>query len=322
MGRKNLIKINFPDYNKLTTVGECIISLLFPFLWPHVYAPILPASLHHFLDAPVPFVMGLHADSESSLKIGSESTLCYVDLDKKSIQLPEELPIFPHKMDFISEITAVLDKFQIPRDRSLDPAPLITNLKNQNHDIMTSSCTLPSGAHIRRKHSLHDVLDWDRPNSPDIQNLPQRSEAYQKIVNIVRRTGVKIDDVDSDCMPNTRKGPLTPHEQYCEDLRFNNSIREIFLNRFVQIFAAYEHFVVLPNQEKDEWLTNRESLQNFDKASFLSDQPQHHRPFLSQFLESQMFATLIDNKIMSAWSDTTETDYNLKLFDTRIKILR
>lgn len=77
----------------------------------------------------------------------------------------------------------------------------------------------------------------------------------------------------------------------------------------------------MPNQEKDEWLTNRESLQNFDKASFLSDQPQHHRSFLSQFLESQMFATLIDNKIMSAWSDTTYRvyrliDYNLKLFDT------
>lgn len=179
-------------------------------MWPHVYAPILPASLHHFLDAPIPFVMGLHADSDSSLKIGTESTLCYVDLDKKSIQLPEELPIFPHKIDFISEITSVLDKFKIPSDRSLDPAPLITNLKIQNHDIMTSSSTLPSGAHIRRKRciGLGDVLDWDRPNSPDIQNLPQRSEAYQKIVNIVRRTGVKINDVDTDCMPNTRKGPF------------------------------------------------------------------------------------------------------------------
>ena len=38
---------------------ECISSLLFPFSWAHVYAPILPASMHHFLDAPVPFIMGL-----------------------------------------------------------------------------------------------------------------------------------------------------------------------------------------------------------------------------------------------------------------------
>lgn len=78
---------------------------------------------------------------------------------------------------------------------------------------------------------------------------------------------------------------------------------------------------ILPNQDREEWLTNRESLQNFDKASFLSDQQQHHRPFLSQFLESQMFATLIDNKIMASFQNS-EVDTNLQLFDTRIKILR
>lgn len=39
-------------------VAEGVTSLLFPFSWPHVYVPILPASLHHFLDAPVPYLMG------------------------------------------------------------------------------------------------------------------------------------------------------------------------------------------------------------------------------------------------------------------------
>lgn len=60
-------------------------------------------------------------------------------------------------------------------------------------------------------------------------------------------------------------------------------------------------------------------MQNFDKAAFLSDQPEQHRPFLSRFLESQMFATLIDNKIMSTFGDI---DDNLQLFDNRIKFLR
>ncbi|XP_050081319.1 DENN domain-containing protein 5B isoform X2 [Anopheles maculipalpis] len=329
------------DYQKLTIVAECITSLLFPFQWPHVYAPILPASLHHFLDAPVPFVMGLHADCDSSVRIGSEANLCYVDIDKKSVQLPEELPSFPHRHDFISEITAILDKYSVPRDRSLDP-PSILSPKNllKDHDMMTASCTLPSGMHVRRKHSLHDLLDWDRPNSPDMPlpptAVPARPDVRQRIVDIVRRSGG--DEVDSggpnEVMPSTKqKQPLSTLEQYYEDLRLNNALREIFLNRFVQMFAAYEHFVILPNQSKDEWLTNRESLHNFDKASFLSDQPQHHRPFLSRFLESQMFATLIDNKIMLSWGDDLngcplvdslngDMEYSLKLFDSRIKILR
>ncbi|KXJ77369.1 hypothetical protein RP20_CCG007773 [Aedes albopictus] len=202
--------------------------------------------------------------------------------------------------------------------------------------MMTTSCTLPSGMHVRRKHSLHDVLDWDRPNSPDIPlpptAVPARPDVRQRIVDIVRRSGGdEVDSGTNEVMPSAKqKQPLSTLEQYYEDLRLNNSIREIFLNRFVQMFAAYEHFVILPNQDRDDWLSNRESLHNFDKASFLSDQPQHHRPFLSQFLESQMFVTLIDNKIMLSWGDdgslldslNGDVEYNLKLFDNRIKILR
>ena len=41
-------------------VAESVSTLIFPFQWQHVYVPILPASLIHFLDAPVPFIMGLH----------------------------------------------------------------------------------------------------------------------------------------------------------------------------------------------------------------------------------------------------------------------
>lgn len=190
--------------------------------------------------------------------------------------------------------------------------------------------------HARRKLSLHDTFDWDRPSSPlldsqtqpllastpdrSAQKPPLNNAALPRIGDIVRRSGVDEIDCSNDVMPTKRRGPLSQYERYCEDLRLNNSIREIFLNRFVQMFASYENFVILPNQDKNEWLTNRESLQNFDKASFLSDQQQHHRPFLSRFLESQMFATLIDNKIMAMWD--SDIDPNLKLFDNRIKILK
>lgn len=342
---ENQVLLKSADYQRLMIVGECITSLLYPFAWPHVYAPILPAALHHFLDAPVPFVMGLHAESENaSSKVGSEATLCYVDIDRRCIQTPEELPVFPHRTDFMIEISAALDKFNVLRDAKSDATsttatssilpPKPTYLHRPEFDAMTASCTLPSGLQARRKHSMHDVLDWDRPHSPSSEHLlsgysngstqpPPRSEALQRIVDIVRRTGVAVDEVDAtaDVMPaHSRKIPATPHEQYCEDLRLNNTIREIFLNRFVQMFAAYEHFVIQPNQAKHEWLSNRESLQNFDKASFLSDQQQQHRPFLSRFLESQMFATLIDNKIMSTWDG--DVDANLRLFDNRIKLLR
>lgn len=136
---------------------------------------------------------------------------------------------------------------------------------------------------------------------------------------------------------------LTPQEEYQETLIFNSAIREIFLNRFVQMFSSYEHFVIQPSQvhiksayeiksafcnynkinfmlkDKDEWINNRDSMHVFDKATFLSDQPTQHLPFLSRFLETQMFASLVDSKVMSTWS---ELDYNIKVFDQRIFALK
>ncbi|EGI61668.1 DENN domain-containing protein 5B [Acromyrmex echinatior] len=305
---ENQVLLRSADFHKLMVVSECITALLFPFSWQHVYVPILPASLHHFLDAPVPFIMGLHAHNEGGvLKIASEANLCYVDIDKQSSQFPEELPVFPHKMQFINEIRALLNKYKIPHSGKTDN--MIINY--YNGDIMTSSLTLPgSGFHLpRRKHSLHDVLDWDRPEpGPQSDNL-------QRTVDIIKR--VNMDDIDP--IEDTTEKILTPQEEYQETLIFNNTIREIFLNRFVQMFSSYEHFVIQPSQDKDEWINNRDSMHVFDKATFLSDQPTQHLPFLSRFLETQMFASLVDSKVMSTWS---ELDCNIKVFDQRISALK
>lgn len=350
----------------MTTVAECITSLIFPYEWQHVYAPILPSALHHFLDAPVPFIMGLHAEllDLGSNKIGTEATLCYVDIDNKTIQLPEEMPNFPQKQDFINEICDVMTKFEVPCDRTpqnpiqnandfdstiLNPKNLMKNnnfyfapassdkYSNIQYQRLsphastspgtTTTLTLPKSR--KKKHSLHDFLnDFDYCSPSSSPN--DRSSLEENIQNSA---------ISSSSLKKSSSSSVSKNEEYFNDLRLNAEIREIFLNRFCQIFLAYEQFVILPNQTKGEWLKNRESLHNFDKASFLSDQAQQHRPFLVRFLESQMFATLIDNKIMTSFDDKINNDTsgdkledfssfdmyvnkNLQLFDNRIKILK
>lgn len=95
----------------------------------------------------------------------------------------------------------------------------------------------------------------------------------------------------------------------------NISIREIFVNRFTHMMVDYEQFVILPRQTKDDWLNNREHMQNFDKAAFLSDQSKTNLPFMTLFVETQGFASLIDMKIMALWDDC---DPRLAYFDKRI----
>lgn len=53
-------------------VAESLTTLLFPFSWPHVYVPILPAAMYNFLDAPVPFLMGLRSLPSDDARIPSE----------------------------------------------------------------------------------------------------------------------------------------------------------------------------------------------------------------------------------------------------------
>lgn len=76
--RRKIIQSLSPclDYQRLMTVAEGITTLLFPFQWQHVYVPILPASLLHFLDAPVPYLMGLQS---------KEGT------DRSKLELPQEV---------------------------------------------------------------------------------------------------------------------------------------------------------------------------------------------------------------------------------------
>lgn len=70
----------------------------------------------------------------------------------------------------------------------------------------------------------------------------------------------------------------------------NNAIREVFLNRFCWLLYSYEHFVIgAACNDKETFFANRDSMANFDKAAFLSDQPDSNLPFLAAFLETQVF---------------------------------
>ncbi|XP_077674520.1 DENN domain-containing protein 5A isoform X4 [Eretmochelys imbricata] len=189
-------------YQRLMTVAETITALMFPFQWQHVYVPILPASLLHFLDAPVPYLMGLHSNGLD---------------DRSKLELPQELEV---------------------REET-----------SSNKDLK-------------------------------VQCDEEEFRVYQ----------------------------------------LNIQIREAFANRFTQMFADYEVFVIQPSQDKESWFTNREQMQNFDKASFLSDQPEPYLPFLSRFLETQMFASFIDNKIMC--HDEDDKDPILRVFDSRVDKIR
>ncbi|KAK7085845.1 DENN domain-containing protein 5B, partial [Halocaridina rubra] len=324
---ENQVILVSSDYYKLMLVAESISCLIFPFVWQHVYVPILPTSLHHFLDAPVPFIMGLQCalDSRDTIQIPNEANLCLVDVDEGTVEVPEDLPHFPHRTDFIQELNQILLKWEVPNgklDRNLNEHHSQYKYRRRrkfswSHDSdsgVSSTEGSMCGSHSSIT-SLPSSTVACPPNScrtPHLDPL-NLSPQLREITAIAKKAGVyDYDEVDRV----RRDGGIL------DELKFNNAVREIFLNRFVHMFCAYDHFVIQPNcheTDMEQWLSCRESMQNFDKATFLSDQPEAHLPFLSRFIESQMFTTLVDNKILSNWG---KHDTNLRIFDFRIRLLR
>nr|XP_060632765.1 DENN domain-containing protein 5B isoform X2 [Anolis sagrei ordinatus] len=296
------------DYQRLMTVAEGITTLLFPFQWQHVYVPILPASLLHFLDAPVPYLMGLQSKEgtdRSKLELPQEANLCFVDIDNHFIELPEELPQFPNKLNFIQEISEVLLQYEIPLEGNFPCSESATKLKN---------LVLNDLANDKKNGNIPS-------NTINMYELLKGNETIARLQALAKRTGVAMDkmSITAPLVEKERDVKLQCEDGELRDYKLNVQLREVFANRFTQMFADYEAFVIQAAQDRESWLTNREQMQNFDKASFLSDQPEPYLPFLSHFIETQMFATFIDNKIMSQWE---EKDPFLRVFDSRIEKIR
>ena len=131
-------------------------------------------------------------------------------------------------------------------------------------------------------------------------------------------------DLEEEGDEASDQNPLRGEHDFTPDTResgFAAAIREVFMSYFVEHFANYENFVIMPKQSFEQWKKNREQFQNFDKMAFLSDQPINYRAFYSAFVESTLFMQFVDKKIVTIW-EPEKADHSLRLFDARVEMYR
>uniref|UniRef100_A0A669DLA8 DENN domain containing 5B n=1 Tax=Oreochromis niloticus TaxID=8128 RepID=A0A669DLA8_ORENI len=283
------------DYQRLMTVAEGINTLLFPFQWQHIYLPIISAPLHHLLDAPVPFLMGIQrrdGAQRSSLNLPHEANLCFVDIDNHCVEAPEDLPQFPDQTELIQELSEVLLQFGLPPQGGVIAKPTTTS---------SSSPRLSSLV-------LEDLME-DRRNG----NLGGEELAVlERLQALARRCGGgKMSDGGK-----TLGHVFEEEEEELKAAKLNIQLREVFAGHFAAMFGRYDDFVIHSALDLDSWLSNREGMFNFDKGSFLSVQPTSHLHFLSRFLETSMFSSFVDGKVISRWADREPLQ---QLFDSRLE---
>ncbi|KAK4280838.1 hypothetical protein QN277_012408 [Acacia crassicarpa] len=104
--RRILLRAN--KYSLLTLVSEAICHLIYPFRWQHVYIPLLFFSGVDYIDAPTPYMMGLHSGVDTSAL--AMDGVVIVDLEYNRITTTEEIPPIPEpEFTFLrGEITKLL----------------------------------------------------------------------------------------------------------------------------------------------------------------------------------------------------------------------
>uniref|UniRef100_A0A0N5AA87 DENN domain-containing protein 5B n=1 Tax=Syphacia muris TaxID=451379 RepID=A0A0N5AA87_9BILA len=316
--------------SRLMLVAESLCLLAFPFRWQLTYVPILPYSQLKFMEAPVPYIMGLCYEEEIPEQI-FQSNVCVFDIDTGELEMPEDVPLIPDKSEMAHEVAAVLSRFEEQNNssgayvRSREINKLTKKQKGEwfskrmsrsfDDDALTSLYT---------EEHKNDSLKSSRKGltTLPLDDLLKQSEVLARVAAIARRAGVDVqmEKIEKELQSNDSYTNSPICRRYFSEMKLNNAIREIFLNRLAWLLYSYEHFVITTNTtDKDLYFASRDSLVNFDKAAFLSDQPDSNLPFLAAFLETQMFASFVDAKIVSQWE---ASDQNLQLFDARIQTLK
>ena len=189
------------------------------------------------------------------------------------------MPEFPYEAEFIREIEEAIMQYggregvTVLKEHAIEQREVLESSLNQNLNV-----SLP------KRFGSRDGLD----DSTD--TMEQLNQMISKFESLSHSRSSSSNKKSKDAL---------------ERLRLNNAVREVFSNRFCHMFLSYEHFVILAGPEianEDDDLTpdgldKESSTMNFDKISYLSDQNQAHLPFLTSFLETQIFANFIDDKI-------------------------
>eukprot|EP00835_Amoeboradix_gromovi_P004694 NODE_382_length_9640_cov_0.243476.p2 type:complete len:966 gc:universal NODE_382_length_9640_cov_0.243476:5603-8500(+) len=77
--------------NLLCPTIECFLRFIYPFSWQHALIPVLPERLLAYLEAPIPFIVGLERKTIPKDINFAELDVVVVDLDNNIVKNPQKL---------------------------------------------------------------------------------------------------------------------------------------------------------------------------------------------------------------------------------------
>ncbi|GAU19328.1 hypothetical protein TSUD_336140, partial [Trifolium subterraneum] len=175
-----------PNLGVLSAVVLSIIPMIRPFQWQSLLLPVLPANMIDFLDAPVPFIVGIqHKPDDLNIKTAN---LVEVNVMKDQVKKCH-LPRLPQQRDLLSQLGPIHAK--LSRESSISrkqpihrcnevQAETATKFLNIMWHYLESLCSNLKSHTITSVQSNHDRVSLLLKDS-FIDSFPTRDQPFMKI---------------------------------------------------------------------------------------------------------------------------------------------
>jgi hypothetical protein len=305
-------------YSLLAPVAEALLSLLFPFEWQGMYIPIMPFTMLDILDAPVPFLVGLHSRylAEVPSKYRPKGVV-FVNLDKDEVHLgyedegsrPRFAPELPERDAM--KLKAKLEEFggsvYLTPSSKLKGRVLTGNgddLQNSSRPSFSQWATLnsaPSGPSRIQTFRKTDAAFPDGKQLDPISGFLSE-QGYMADLSYPSGNDSKARDRKARLKKLVRKHTPNGNKQSTKEVSSTacsllemeepdgfsgTEIRNAFLRFFVSVFNNYEKYLV-----------NGSGSDKFRNDDFVSslNLPSKSQHFVSGILATQMFQRFVQER--------------------------
>lgn len=258
----------------LTPMQEALLSFLFPFVWQGCYIPVVPTAMIEVLDAPIPFLVGIHRQYLVNTPVSHRpENVLFVDVEEDKVLLNNEvitietddtnvvIPPKPYEKlkNRIEEFSKVGRYY---RNRLAEAG---TAYINAEHLIPISSSTfeenvkgnLVSKDAVRRENgtTFRDLLGGSTPakKSSNLEKSLQKATTKSPI-DIKQHISI-LDPINNEPLDlsNMVDQGCDEYREYVEGLKDDSfdasEIRSAFLRFFVFNFVDYQDFLTTKIEE-------------------------------------------------------------------------
>ena len=188
-------------------MSEALLSLLFPLHWQGMYLPILPYNMLEILDAPVPYLVGLHSRYIIEVPVEKRPKgVVIVDLDRDEVHLgyddqanagPRNIPSMPdrHAMKLRAKLLeCAATAYVVPSTQRIGFISTAHGVEvpSSNREAYAQTNEIPSNDTLRRR----DVLPQTNKAFSDNELLVPLSGFLSEQGQLYQQQEKRIDTAD------------------------------------------------------------------------------------------------------------------------------